>query len=291
MSQEPKQQSAQESEPESESAQKSAQKSAQESERESEPISPTDLETLLRRLVEAARHRELLIETLGELGGHPLLLFHSAPQSPPRPRLLVAAGFHGDEPAGCWGALRFLETVEPQLLARIELSMLPVVNPTGLRANRRNNDWGQNPNAGYFHPAPNSAGPSVEGQLLLANLERLSELAADGLLTLHEDPEQQKFYVYTGETTPIPGAFSSKMAAIGAQFFPLVADGPLEGAQAQDGIIFNFCADSFDDALFHRGVPRFACSETPGLLDFELRVRANSRIIEEFFHFLLASEA
>lgn len=256
---------------------------------EPEPINPADVETLLSRFVEAARRHELLIETLGELGGHPLLLLRS-PMRRSRPRLLIAAGFHGNEPAGCWGALRFLEQADVQLLDRIELAMLPVVNPTGIRANRRNNDWGQNPNAGYFHPAADSLGPSFEGKLLLANLERLSEMAADGLLTLHEDPEQQKFYVYTGETTPAPGVFSSRMAAIGQQFFPLVPDGPLEGGQARDGVIFNFCADSFDDAIFHRGVPRFACTETPGLMDFELRVRANVAIIEEFVHFTLPPE-
>lgn len=256
---------------------------------EPQPTNPSDIQTLLRRFVDAARRRELLVETLGEVGGFPILLLRAAPRQP-RPRLLIGAGFHGDEPAGSWGALRFLEEADPQLFESVELSMLPVVNPTGIRANRRVNDWGQNPNAGYFHPKPDSPGPSLEGQLLLANLERLSELAADGFLTLHEDPEQRNYYVYTGETTAAPGRFSQAMAAVGERFFSLAPDGPLEGTQVQGGVIFNFCTDSFDDAIFHRGSRRFACTETPGLLDFELRLRANAAIIEEFFHFTLSPE-
>lgn len=237
--------------------------------------------TLLPRLHEAAKRRALVVKELGRVDKDPLLLLHPATPSE-GPRLLIAAGFHGDEVAGCCGLAEFLETASDELFRSCSLSFLPIVNPTGLRAGRRENDLMQNPNAGFCHTKSGPPEVSIEGAILIENHGLMCALGRDGFLTLHEDLEQTKFYTYTFEQRPDPGPFSKAFIDIGRRFFEIVSDGPLEGGQARDGLLYNFCEGSYEDALFHLGVPRTACTETPGLLPLPQRVAATVALIEGF---------
>ena len=250
-------------------------------------VSPTDVPLLRRRLAEVAQRRAFVVEELGHVGGQPILLMTSPPALH-GPHILVAAGFHGEEPAGCWGALRFLEQVEDGVLGRVNLSLLPLVNPTGIRKARRFNDWGQNPNSGFCHTPSGVPQPSREGELLLANVDLLCDKAADGFLSLHEDIDETSFYIYSFEQSTSPGPFSDALVEVESRFFDRIADGILEGGEIRGGVIFNHCDGSFEDALFHRGIPRTACTETPGQLPFERRVEANAAIVERFCHFSVA---
>lgn len=237
--------------------------------------------TLLPRLHEAARRRDLVVLELGRVDDDPLLLLH--PATPPDgPRLLVAAGFHGDEVASCFGLAEFLETASDDLFRTHSLSFLPIVNPTGLRTGHRENNYMQNPNAGFCHTKSGQPEVSIEGAILVEHSALLCQLGRDGFLTLHEDLEQTKFYTYTFEQRPDPGPFSTGFIDIGRRFFDIVPDGPLEGGQAQGGLLYGFCEGTYDDAMFHLGVARTACTETPGLLPLPQRVAATVALIEGF---------
>lgn len=239
--------------------------------------------TLLPRLQKAAARRELIVTELGRVFDDPLLLLHPSTTSPSGgPHLLIAAGFHGDEPAGCFGLAEFLETAPDDLFRTCQLSFLPIVNPTGLRACQRENQLKQNPNAGFCHTKSGHPEVSLEGAILVENSARLCELGRDGFLTLHEDIEQTKFYAYSFEKRPDPGPFSMSFIATARRFFDVVPDGPLEGGQAKDGLLYNFCESSYEDALFHLGIPRTVCTETPGLLPLPQRVAATVALIETF---------
>ncbi len=74
---------------------------------------------------------------LGSIGDEPLLLLRPGTGAPGTPRLLVASGFHGEEPAGPWGVLEFLDSAPQGLLSRVQLLVLPLVNVTGFRAGTR----------------------------------------------------------------------------------------------------------------------------------------------------------
>lgn len=245
---------------------------------------PTDVAELRRRLAVETRRLGLEPVELGVVADEPIVLLR-APPGRAGPRLLVAAGFHGEEPAGCWGILRFLER-SADLVA--SMSFLPIVNPTGIRAGRRVNDWGENPNAGFCHPELGRPDPSREGAILMRHADLLTELGRDGFVSLHEDIEEREFYLYTFEESAAPGPFSAALVDVERRFFSPKPDGVVEGATVRGGVIFRHCDSSFEDLLFHRGVPRTACTETPGLEPFARRVEANCAIVERVLEFATA---
>ena len=235
------------------------------------------------RLEAVAARRRFELTTLGRAGGEPPLMIRCGAADPSAPQLLVASGFHGEEPAGPWGVLEFLEAADQDLLSRVRLTVLPLINVTGFRAGTRFNTHGENPNRGYLGLPGES--PSHEGQLLLAHRDLLLEAARDGLLTCHEDVLLSHGYVYSCERAAAPGAFSRTLLAANAAFFPVHADGGVDGCPIAGGIVFNHHDGSFESWLMELGVARAACVETPGQHPIERRIAAQRAIIETFLNF------
>ena len=236
-----------------------------------------------RRLETVAADRGFELSTLGTACAEPLLMLRGGATSPSAPRLLVASGFHGEEPAGPWGLLEFLEAADQALLSRVRLTVLPLINVTGFRAGTRLNIHGENPNRGYLGlPGEN---PSHEGRQLLAHRDLLLEAGRDGLLTCHEDVLLSHGYVYSCERAAAPGAFSRTLLAANAAFFPVHADGAVDGCPIAGGIVFNHHDGSFESWLMELGVARAACVETPGQHPIERRIAAQRAMIETFLNF------
>lgn len=250
--------------------------------------SANDLILFSAHLNRVATRNKFVAQNLGMVGNEPLLLF-SPEKLNKGPNVLVSAGFHGEEPAGCWGILRFLEEYYPKIFEKINISFLPLVNPTGFRRGARRNDWNENPNDGFCHTSSGKPEPSREGQILLNHIDQIKMLAKDGFVSLHEDFEQDKFYLYTFEHANAPGKFSTSLRSELAAFFDPVPDGMIEGAKACGGIIFNSCDSSFEDFLFHEGISLTACTETPGLLEISKRIEANSHVIHGLVEFSIAN--
>lgn len=245
---------------------------------------PHDIDRFVSSILGIATQRHYHIEALGFVEKEPIYLI--SPQSTKnKPCVLVAAGFHGEEPAGCWGLLNFLETAEDKLLSECAISFLPLVNPTGARVGKRLNTWGENPNSGFCHTSSGSPAPSREGKILIENIQKLKKAGRDGFLSLHEDIDSNEFYIYTFENSNAPGEFSVAMKNAEETFFKPMPNGILEEGALCDGIIFNHCDGSFEDLMFHENVPRTVCTETPGKLNFLLRVEANTAIIKSFVNY------
>ena len=143
---------------------------------------------------------------LGCPGEGNISLYQSVNQGADVPHILIAAGFHGEEPAGCWGMLDFLREGSPELFDNVAVSFLPLVNLSGLSAGCRLNSTGQNPNRGFTNGA--EVEPSVEGKVLLNYEALLKNAARHGVLCCHEDILRQQAYLYTFEHTARPGHFS-----------------------------------------------------------------------------------
>lgn len=220
------------------------------------------------------------LESLGEVGSFPVWLL-SQRQTVPGPNFLIAGSFHGEEPCGAWGILEFLNLRLQDFHGRANLSFIPLVNPTGFNANRRTNDLGQNPNCGFVQEAKDGS-PSVEGQMLLRHEDRLLELAKDGFLSLHEDSEEFRTYMYSFERSDKPGRFSYRLMNTLREHFPMVPDGVLYGDTIKDGIIFNASDGSYEDRLFRMGVPVTACTETPVTQPPAARIACNAEVIDTF---------
>lgn len=241
------------------------------------------------RLEALAQRRGYELIVLGTIYDEPLLMLRCGTEDPSAPRLLVSSGFHGEEPAGPWGVLEFLEMADPRLLSRTRLTVLPLVNVTGFQAGTRFNACGENPNRGYRGlPGEN---PSGEGRLLLAYGDLLQQASRDGLLTCHEDVLLSHGYVYSSERAATPGPFSQALLRVIAANFPVHPDGTVDGCAVEGGIVFNHDDGSFESWLMQRGAARAACVETPGQHPIARRIAAQRAMIEAFLDHALQAVA
>lgn len=234
-------------------------------------LGPLDM-FLYECLVAAGNHGFGAV-TLGLIGNAPLVLLTPPPRSN-APKLLVAAGFHGNEPAGCWGILEYLKS-NADLSG---VSFLPAVNPTGLDIGIRYNCWNEVTNGGFC-----GGTLSQEGKILLRNLPALKECARDGFLTLHEDEENKGSYLYTfGNNISV----QSKMLQAVTQYFPILSGKIVtrgEKKNVKDGIVRDDHDGSFED-LLSRDVPISVCTEVPAQADKMRRNLACKTFIETFIN-------
>lgn len=255
-----------------------------------EALTPNPNELL--RDVQQLQH--LSQQVLGEVDTYPILLL-TPKERKPRPNILIAAGFHGDEPAGPYGLLQFLQRHN----VNINVSFLPLVNPTGLEKHHRNNRHGQNPNRGFDDTRP----LSKEGEVLMLHADMLKMLSVDGFLSLHEDRDKKTFHLYTYERAERPGSFTETLRHRGVQWCEGASTkgeldwqeaGALHGeteaeAIPETGLVFNEQDSSFESYLFRSGSAVAACTETGGKLDFNRRVEANADLAKTFIEYIYSA--
>ena len=221
----------------------------------------------------------LQVQTLGTVLGEPLWLLCRAASRPSAPSRLLACGFHGEEPAGPWGLLQFLQGLDGAALDSVNLTLLPLVNCTGFAAGTRFNAEGDNPNRGFASPG---ATPSAEGRLLLQHAAELAAAGRDGVLSCHEDVMVDQAYLYALEHADAPGPLAQRLLQANLQHFAQHPDGLIDGCTVKGGVIFNHRDGSFEDWLFGLGAAFAACVETPALQPFERRVQAQAAMMAVF---------
>lgn len=239
-----------------------------------------DWQTFERRLLAAADRRGMRCESIGTAFDRPLWLL-TGPHVQASRKLLIASGFHGEESAGPWAVLRVLETGDSSLFAEADISFIPLVNVSGFSAGTRFNASGENPNRG-FRPELDDVPASAEGQLLLAQAERIAALGRHGVLACHEDIDVAGGYVYAYERADAPGSFGVALRDANAAFFECHPDGVVDGCTVRDGIVFNQYDSSFESWAMAQDAVCAACTETPGLQPIEARIQAHAAMIEAF---------
>lgn len=135
-------------------------------------IEPRQVAKKLQRMV--AEHRDLSLERIGHVGMDPLLKLHLPAKIDARRRrplrVLIAAGVHGNEPSGVPALMAYLERAlrDGGIRSRFDLTLLPMVNPAGLRAGTRHNAQGKDENrsftAGKWSAASAAIRRSLKGE-------------------------------------------------------------------------------------------------------------------------------
>lgn len=142
-----------------------------------------------------------------------------------RPTIAIAAGVHGDEPAGPWALLELVESgaLDPAFAYRV----WPCTNPTGFEAGTRASVDGLDINRTFGR-----GGASPEAKAILtANRDRKFALSVD----LHEDADATGFYCYEYGGGDLGLAAIAALDAAGLPVDPLeatfAAAGPLDETQ------------------------------------------------------------
>ncbi|WP_407334153.1 M14 family metallocarboxypeptidase [Enterovibrio sp. 27052020O] len=254
----------------------------------------TDISRFYALLEREVTRLSLSAKKLGDVGGYPLWLMQSPTQKADRPNLLISAGFHGEEAAGPWGLLYLLSQLDTHLFERVNLSLLPLVNPTGFARGHRFNELGENPNRGFFienDEAKAGNDTSFEGKILLEHAQLLQAASRDGILTCHEDVLLSDTYVYTFEPSQTPGPFSHGLKNALGHYFPIANDGDIDNCPVKDGVIFNHFDTSFESFLVRSGARVGCCSETPGQQNLDQRIQANAAVMTAFLEMLSGPRA
>jgi predicted deacylase len=236
----------------------------------------------LKKIQQVAGKKGFKTRSLGDVGDSELMVIEPAKKNKGK-HILLVSGTHGDEVAGPFGLLRYLERVSDETLKMVNLSFIPLLNPTGFRKFTRDNQWGEKTNRNY----DNDEKISREGKILKGNLSLLKEIAADGMITVHEDPKAKVcfIYMYHGKNAEELGEI---LLDVDRMFFKQRPSMPNEkGKKLKKGIIWDRHEGSFEDWLDKNGIPSIATTETPGSVDFEDRVQANTLLLNSFVDFYI----
>jgi protein MpaA len=191
-----------------------------------------DIAAVLPDLERTAHEHGWQSELLAAAPGLTLLAFTRVggepgnPEQPPRKRIYISAGIHGDEPAGPLAVLELLKA--NQWPDRVDIWLCPCLNPTGFPLNRRENAQGIDLNRQYLH---------LEAEETRAHIDWLNRQPGfDLALCLHEDWESHGFYVY--ELNPDNQAsFADAIVQHVAAVCPIDLSPEIEGREAHGGII------------------------------------------------------
>lgn len=236
------------------------------------------LEARLRTL--ARRHWSYRVERLGD--GLPLWRVRVPARGREVARACVAAGIHGDEPAGVEAALRLLEagTIPPG----VALDVFPCMNPEGLVRGTREDGAGRDLNRA-FRAGP--AAPAPVADFMRALDGQRVRLYVD----LHEDDRLRGAYVLEAAGEGIARAIARGLAAAG---LPLAHPAELRRALLADGEVGDerhlavgdgWCGIPLDAVppevgpqavwMRRRCADAAVTLETPAKADLEARVRAH----------------
>ena len=149
------------------------------------------VEARLRDAVSASEH--LSLATLGEVRYEgfvaPLWRVAFTPPEPPKHRVLLTGGVHGNEPAGAENMLRFIESLakEPERYATVAFDIIPLVNPCGWTHDRRRNRDGRDINRDF------ASFKAQEARIIRGFVQ---DRAYDMVVDHHEDSSANGFYLY-----------------------------------------------------------------------------------------------
>jgi predicted deacylase len=237
------------------------------------PASPGLDESLLKKISQVAADKGFKEVDLGDAEGVSLRAL--APKSENKgPRLLIVSGIHGDENATPFGVLYYLTHVDEHTLGKVNLTFVPLANPTGFRKGLRENMWEEKTNRNYFDESKISR----EGRILKSQRDLLKKACGHGMLSMHEDMDSKTCYVYTTHDKNAK-RLSESMIRTNTMFFK---------ASPKYDIIWAEHDKSFEDWMEKEGVSEIIVTETPGKEDFDARVHANAMLINSFVEFHIA---
>lgn len=190
---------------------------------------------LMRRLEAAAQSPAARMETLGEFEAegrsYPMVLLELGEPGPGKVEVMLAAGIHGDEPAGVEAVARFVERSvgDSELLSRFHFVVFPCNNPTGWERDTRENWKGIDLNRQFL-----ARKPEPEVVLIMRALEgRCFRLVFE----MHEDVDSPGFYLYEIAEDPSQHAGEAIVEAVAEAGYPVNHCEEIEGMPADRGII------------------------------------------------------
>jgi len=154
---------------------------------------------------------------------------HTSKHNSYRKSALIAAGIHGDEPAGVEAALRFLETDNRGLRDRFHFTVFACNNPTGWERNTRENWQGTDLNRQF-----GTRNPPAEVELIMRGL---AGRCFDLVFEMHEDVDSPGFYLYELADDPAERVGELIVQTVSEMGYPINRSRVIESRRAAGGVI------------------------------------------------------
>jgi len=190
---------------------------------------------LVDRLTNLAMQSEAKLEVIGEFEamGRAYSMYVLCLGSPTsaKSNVMIAAGIHGDEPAGVEAALRFAESAarDKSLLSNYHFVIFPCNNPTGYELGTRENWKGVDLNRQF-----NVRKPEPEVLILMNTIQgRCFDLVVE----MHEDIDAPGLYLYEISDDDNSRVGEEIIAAVAAAGYPINLSDCIEGLPAHGGVI------------------------------------------------------
>lgn len=189
-------------------------------------------------------------------------------------RMCIVAGVQAYEIAGPLSMLDIFANPEDVFNDHVSYRIYPCINPTSFDLRQRTDDDDVDLNQLSKDSLKDKRYREVRAFCddIKCDMEAWK---MDIFLTLHEDVDLKEFYAYVFEekTEPIYRKIIERWRY---DFGGILKDEKIYGDVLEDGLIINRHDESFEDYLFTNKITRLAiCTETPGLLPLESRVKMN----------------
>jgi protein MpaA len=171
-----------------------------------------------QRISRAAAVKGFRGERFGAVGDDDLWIWSRLGSKPDAPVVFLSSGIHGDERSGPEAVVGLME--EGSWDERFNWVVLPILNPSGLRRESRENAAGIDLNRDFLR---RMAGETIA----LIDWWRGRPKPCSLHFSFHEDWEAEGFYLYEISTGAGPSLAPSILNAVGGEF-PLQSDGPVD---------------------------------------------------------------
>lgn len=231
------------------------------------------------RIKEAARQNRFTLSLYGAVDDIGLPVFERK-AGDSAPNVYVSTGVHGNEPAGPMAVLDMLR--RKTFPDALNLTLFPLVNPTGLIAGTRENRDGVDLNRDY--------GLQPVAYETRSQMEWIGERTMDLILCLHEDDDGEGFYLYYNvppETEiDYPGlALEAARPWTGIDSRECIDDMPAKnGRMFPPSSVMDRNRRDLPESLrmhYYQGARFTFTTETPSRQPIEKRIRAQCAVMEK----------
>jgi len=187
------------------------------------------------------------------------------------------AGIHGNEQAGPYGVLSFLESGY-QVPSHKRVIIIPLANPIGFQKDKRENADNEDINRHFLDK-------ELKGECKIL-WDALKQENIDLLHTLHEDPSTDKFYLYYTHHKKL----AEDLRELAKKYFDIQEKGEAlskdekqgQGDKVHNGLVplphvVRGCLE--DKAIIERAIP-YITTESPGKVDLKKRIAYNKDAIK-----------
>jgi len=197
--------------------------------------------------------------------------------------ICLVTGIHGNEIAGPLSILYLLQTFVHLMPGQFRYIVYPLINPTGFDLRQRYDSDGRDLNAIYSVTLKSKN--YRENQAFFEDAKKYGPYEA--VLTLHEDSDLEKFYMYGLGKKNLD--FYHAICAFARMLCPAWVDADVYGCPSDEfGLVLSTARDhAFDGALYHQGLAKVALTlETPGKLDVHFRANMMAQLVLHCLHLL-----